>query len=100
MGSEREVMLWLGWQGYRGSGWLDGAGPNQLPRKHLDWMGSSFEKLISSVSVSREGGRPQLSRQTALKHEQLANEAEGCWGRYLNDVCTGGGGLEKVKVCN
>ena len=36
------------------------------------------------------GGRPQLSRQT-LKHEQLANEAEGCWGPYLNDVCTEGG---------
>ena len=83
-----------------------GWGGSQLPRKHLDWMGSSFEKLISSVSVStsrlgrKKGGRPQLSRQTALKHEQLANEAEGCWGRYLNDVCTGGGGLEKVKVCN
>ena len=72
MGSEREVMLW---QGYRVEGW----GGSQLPRKHLDRMGSSFEKLISSVSVSREEGR----KATIIASDSTETRAISERGRRL-----------------
>ena len=59
-----------------------GWGGSQLPRKHLDWMGSSFEKLISSVSVStsrEEEGR----KATIIASDSTETRAISERGRRL-----------------